>query len=329
LKTKEKTYTAKEFSKLYREEYFDFDFQGHEENREHIDAEILRSLDFIIKQSEKHEKDDLISFYNRGPAVGFPFSLGLGMVSFKCEHCGKKIYLGLIDEKTISVFTNKEGDNFDIVHNEDDNCEFEDGIPYHKSVLNLEEELIFINAFRKTEGGRKYLFPNAPEGKEYDDEFELSSIKGRQGINKHKESQNVAYGAMSNMSIGVYANKDRTHFIISNAYLDDYEEIEYDQEVYDRYKKTLDWLNNNEYEMLGRICLSVWMWEATDRKTLDKNGYNQSRDHQEYEDMVSVKIPSGKWELTHKFDSYDFGFNFTGPAFKSDMEIYSELKLIE
>lgn len=324
MKTKSKTYTIKEFAKLYSEDYFELDLKGHEDARNLISSKILNVIDFALKCIDKHkDNDELLSFYEKGPIIGQPFSFGFEMTYFKCEHCGKNVYLGLIDEKIISTFTITEEGKFELDHT-DDKCEFEEGIPYQKAILNLEEELVFVNAFRNSEGNG-WLFSDAPEGMEYDQEYELSTFKGRRGITKHKESLNVAYGTMSNMIIGIYANKERDHFIISDVYFGDCEES--NPERIKRCDKTLEYLK--EYEMLGSISLGVWRWEATDRKTLDKHGYDESKHKPEYEELLSVKVPSGRWELTHKFDSYDFGFNFSGPAFTSDMEIYSELKLIK
>lgn len=325
---KNKTISVRKFSELLNQGLIEINLMGHSSDIR-SNHSLNNSVKFALKMQEEHinPSDKLYDFYHTEIEIGVPFFFGMGMIDSECDACGERTYLGLIDDKTISIFR-KEGEGFtnDFVYDDKCRCEYEHGIPPQKAVLNFQDEIIFANAFRNSD--MNWLFQDAPEEKEYDDEYSLSTAKGRKGITKFKEDNNVAWGCMSNMSIAIYANAERDHFVITTPFLEDYEECE--GKAKKRQKNTFEYLSNG-FENLGTISLGVWRWEATDRKTLDALGYDDENHKRDYENLIKVKIPSGQWELTHYFDSFAFGYNFdhAEPKFESDTEIYSELKLIK
>jgi hypothetical protein len=305
----------------------EFDMKGHLYKKDAIISELRRKIDFSLEMAEKYKDDEsMLRMFKADVVIGEPLMIGGQMTTFKCHHmCGSSFYLSLVDENSISILRIEGGyptsDPMKFFHDEKCDCEYKDGVPLAVTRLHFEDELVFANAFRNSTMD-EWLFSDAPEDMEYDDEFDLCTVKGRKAISKFRaEEHNLAFGGMSNMSIAIYASKDRDHFIMTRPGLD--------ERNGKKEGKTLKFLEDGGFENIGRIGLGVWRWEATDRKTLDAVGYDETKHARDYDDLVISKIPSGEWEVIHHFDSYKFGYDFVEPNKKSKLEIYSELKLIK
>jgi hypothetical protein len=74
------------------------------------------------------------------------------------------------------------------------------------------------------------------------------------------------------------------------------------------------------------ISLSVWRWEATDAKTLEKAAGKKLKDvvnemKEDYKDVVKVPVKRGIWEFVHYYDTT------SDPENDDELFIYAELKL--
>jgi len=143
------------------------------------------------------------------------------------------------------------------------------------------------------------------EGEEYSRKFNICTLRGKKNIIEYMRSTyNCAYGQMGNMGIGIYANKDRDHVILTHCC------IESDAHT--------DWLSENGFEEIGEVSCRVWRFEATDKNTLYKFGYDVDN---EIDDTVIVPIKSGKWKMNHYYTVTKC------PEPVEGLKIYSEFKL--
>lgn len=329
-KSKNKTYTTQEIKELYEAGKFKMELLGHSLDTRAI-HELEREVEFNLQCQKEHPdpEDGMYKIYRRETEPGTPYIAAGRLISHECDYCGERMYLGLSDEDTLSLFTKvKTGEgfmDFEITYKPENTCKFAEEIAPAVNTLNFEDELIFVNRFYGED--KEYIFEDCPKKLEYNDEYAMRSVAGLQARYKFQaENNNVAYGQFSNMSVGIYANKDASHIIISSPHLD--EEYDREDKAEERRVNTLKFFEENGFECVGYICLDVWRVEASDRKTLDAAGFKEEY-MAEYHDIVKVDIPSGEWEFTHYFDCYDFGYNFENPEFYSEMEIYSEFKLIK
>lgn len=146
--------------------------------------------------------------------------------------------------------------------------------------------LVIANYFKLEE--------DCPKEESFSEKYSLNNVAGRYNIAKYKESKNIAYGQMGNMSIGVYLNKEKTSIIIGPSYhYAEYQEYETEEE----YEKAINKPMFDGYEQVGLICLDVWRWEATDLKTLgDKSKYIDKGN------SVTLKVKTGDWTFQHNYD---------------------------
>jgi hypothetical protein len=151
--------------------------------------------------------------------------------------------------------------------------------------INVDSPLIFANIFRE--------FPDTPEGQKYKRGWDLSSRKGRSNITKHKsEVHNVAWGQMTNTSIGIYVHPDNNSVIIgepSPEEQDDYEEGE-DTAI-------------EGHEFKGDISLGVWRWEAAPLSVVK----DCLKEASKYHGHVQVEAKHGIWDFEHYYDPEDDG----------------------
>lgn len=131
----------------------------------------------------------------------------------------------------------------------------------------------------------------------------INSLIGRKKLMDYLATQNVGYGQMGNMSIGVYSNM-KDEIIISSAYLS--------EERGEKAKQLKKYFKENNFRKLGNISLSMWRWQCADKSVLEE--------HNEVirEDAVIINVESGEWQIEHFFDF----------AYESDV-IFSRLKLKE
>lgn len=162
--------------------------------------------------------------------------------------------------------------------------------------ITVKSKLLISNFFRK--------FSDEPEGEKYSQKYSLSSLSGQEAITAYKATHhNVAFGQMSNMSIGVFINKAKDSIIIGPGFhpaeMKDYDN---DEDYYEEIKKPIF----EGYELVGTISLGVWRWEATDLNTLGKEEYKELKNKTE---VIELDVPHGTWSFQHNFnfDKYEDG----------------------
>ena len=172
--------------------------------------------------------------------------------------------------------------------------------PFHiltptKGEITVASKLIFANFFAGIE--------DTPKGKKYSDEYSLQHAAGLEKITKYKSKRNVAFGQMSNMSIGIFVHPDNRSIIIGNSFDSESESDDEERLIIDGHK------------LVGEISLAVWRWEATDFNTLGKKGYKKLK--KDELDIVEVDAEYGVWEFEHYFENQIGDFE----------TIYSRLRL--
>lgn len=147
--------------------------------------------------------------------------------------------------------------------------------------INVNSRLIFVNFFRLDKDG----VLDCPKEEEHTQKWSLNHTAGIANITQYKsEHQNIAYGQMGNMSVGIFAHPNKKSIIVGNAYQDEDEE-ENDKEY-----------AINGHKFLGRISLDVWRWEATDFNTLGQETYNKVlKENKKYRGIVEVEVDHGVW----------------------------------
>jgi hypothetical protein len=221
-----------------------------------------------------------------------------------CFGCGERLYWVLTGNQ-LQLRNFYDGNNF-VNHPVDYVCPFQTPQPT-RGEIKITSRLLFSNYFREIE--------DAPEGQRYDNEWSLNHLAGRKRITEYKAAQNVAYGQMGNMSIGVYVNQAKTSIIIGPSYhpaeMGDYDSDE-------EYEAAMQVAVFPGYEKVGEICLAVWRWEATDLNTLGDAAYAALLD--EGRDVVELDVPHGVWTFEHHYDMIRRG--------DSENHLYAKLDLM-
>lgn len=154
-------------------------------------------------------------------------------------------------------------------------CEFENDPPYGGEI-EIKSSLVIGCFFVGLED-------DCPEDEQYGDKYDLNCHGGRMARSKWKlENQKVAYGQMTNTSIGIYVNTEGTSVIIGPAWLDD--------------------TRIQDHELVGTVSLSVWRWEASDKDNLGEH-YQKTIDAEHVDNPVDIKVVPGTWKYTHYFRS--------------------------
>lgn len=222
--------------------------------------------------------------------------------SYEAEHCsgcgerlqwvlnGNKLTLREFYNDQIQVPGKKWQGAFDL-HPLDYRCPYEHPIAFGGEI-KISSRLIFVNFFRGIE--------DAPEGKKYTREWSLNDLIGRDNITKYKcATQNIAYGQMSNMSIGIYVNENKDCVIVGPAYHPaECEEYDSDEAFEEAIKKPVF----DGFEMVGTICLDVWRWEATDLATIGEENYDKLVEDHRNRGIVEIDVKHGIWKFEHYFD---------------------------
>lgn len=237
--------------------------------------------------------------YHDEDTIHFPFAH-----SEKCFGCGENLsWIFNGDRLTLREFYNpdkprKRPDLFGSMGDFDRypldyRCPYEHPKPFCGSI-KVTSPLVFVNFFRNSE--------DAPSDVQYSDEWSLSYLRGRENITRHKCSQNIAYGQMDNMSIGVYVNSTKDVVIIGPAY----HPVEWDPESHEmtdeEYKTALSKPLFDDFEMVGTIDLRVWRWEATDLNTIGIENYDALKEDQDCYGVVEIDVQHGAWNFEHYFD---------------------------
>lgn len=247
-----------------------------------------------------------------------------------CFHCDSTMYYLLVDEKTIAYVDSRyywerceqSGNKYEYVFKPKDIkiCAASDLVKVSKltSTINFPTgDVAFVNHYGKT-------VDDLPKKEKYSRPG-LNSVLGRNRIMQYLANQNIGYGQMGNMSIGIYSN-DKDEIIVGSDYFKDKiadtenylngkygkkptgEDLKRCQKKLKDAKKFDALLKKGNFKLKGSISLSVWRWMCADvsiKKTLKG------------EDNVRVKLQAGKYQIEHY---YDFP--------KNGDFLYSRLKLI-
>lgn len=244
-----------------------------------------------------------------------------------CWDCEARLQFILVDKKTVSVIDKSYYYDLQdkLCKTLDEKIDFKlndinlipkcSGLSFVKSRkmvahINVPTgKLIFQNHF-----GENDIIRDKPKGKEYSSPG-LNSIAGRNEIMQHLASQNVGFGQMGNMSVGVYTNS-KDEIIIGNSYykdmLGDRENAlsgKYDMEFT---KEEIDERNNEvrllrkfdrllkkgNFKLKGTISLAVWRWMCADKSVYDAAKIKAG----EHMDVVKVNVQKGKYKIEHYYD---------------------------
>jgi hypothetical protein len=279
------------------------------QTQEDTDANMRR---FYLRRIETDLEigDDLIGFFD----------------SYDCNSCGKRMYyiftgnkleLRMAWDATVIDSIGRKGDHI-LLH---DRCSWETPL-FKVRTINVQSQLIFTNFFRGIE--------DVPDDNEFG-AWSLNTDSGRDNRMTYKaEVQNIAYGQMSNMSIGIYVRNDKKSIIIGLAFHPAENDDSITQEQYEILVEKPIFEN---YELVGTICLEVWRFEATDEKTLGKKRMKQLA-KEKYMDVIKLDVEHGVWEWQHWFDTCDNGYNYipegiTPPMPLPEAYVYSRFTLRE
>lgn len=199
---------------------------------------------------------------------------------------------------------------------DENDCAFSVPKPYGGEIEVGSGVLVFANYFPGLEA-------DSPPDEEHAAEWSLNCLAGRARRCKWKaEQQNVAYGQMGNMSVGIFAHPDKKSIIVGRSGLSGIRECRLSEAQYDALtdgdRAALSRLE--DHELRGEISLAVWRWEAADMERLGSNYEKLVADP--YRDHVAVDVLRGRWKFTHYYDA------------ESDTEgehgdVYARLELIE
>jgi hypothetical protein len=253
-----------------------------------------------------------------------------------CFKCCKRITLILLDKNTIgyaqyNVDPNPEGETWrervangaKDRHTVADRCQFADGIPYGTGTIKIDSKMVLANFFEAGDHQPPELL-DCKEKDEYADEYSLNNQLGRLNIQKYKASNNIAYGQMGNMSLGVYLSRNKKKVVLANPYWEDrHSDLHYetpkDQRPVAHAEK---YIKQHGLEYIGDICLDVWRWEATDYEYVKQFNPSCLEDNCDYH---ILDVEKGDWEFTHYFDSK--GRSKENSYKDDEWEIYAELNL--
>ena len=202
-----------------------------------------------------------------------------------CFGCGKLLRWTYDDGKLrLNCFYNSK--NF-VTH--EHQCEYENPKPF-QGEIQVDSTLVFANIFRE--------FKDSPKEQEYTEAWSLNCFSGREKITKHRAKQNVAYGQMGNMSVGIYVSPNKKSIIVGDPYIADRLGENMTDEEFLKAEPELSKIDGHKF--VGRISLAVWRWEATPINNIGKDTIKKIKE--DYGDVVKVKVPLGVWEFTHFYD---------------------------
>lgn len=218
----------------------------------------------------------------------------------RCWRCGQRLYYVLLGN-TFKACT--------VIHHDDwkirptlvqDKCAYSEKKPL-TGTLKVTGKLLFANFFLHVE--------DTPNGDRYGEEWSLNYHAGRANITKYKAENNVAYGQMGNMSVGIFLHPNKKSIIIGDPYIAErnFEKLcdelgdEKANELYDdpaEYKK-LETIEGHEF--VEKISCEVWRWEAADRNDLNQEQYDALAERQSYSGLVEVEVEQGNWQFEHYY----------------------------
>jgi len=208
--------------------------------------------------------------------------------SEKCHGCGEMLYLMLGSDKLIlcGFYDNKIND----FNKQQNRCPYEN----HKSFvgeIKITSKLIFANFFKNVD--------DTPDCCKYENDWSLNTLIGRNNITNYKCTKNVAFGQMSNMSIGIYVNDNRDSIIVGpSTHPCEYEDYESDEDYIAACSNPVF----DGYKLVGHITLDIWRWEATDINTIGEENYHQLVDDNKCRGLVEIDVQHGIWKFEHFYD---------------------------
>lgn len=166
--------------------------------------------------------------------------------------------------------------------------------------IKIASNMVFANFFRSIE--------DHPEG--YQEEYNINYDIGIANVTKYKAERNVAYGQMSNMSVGVFVHPEKKSIIIGDPYIADHRIDEILDPIEDEAErdKKYEELDHSQFEdidghkLVGTICCDVWRWEATDMLTVGEE-VAKVRAKEDWRDVIELEVPHGIWQFEHYFES--------------------------
>lgn len=239
-----------------------------------------------------------------------------------CHDCGARMYVSLIDDKTIVLsesrkywdISDTKPDRYNFKLTPEDmkklECEMSKLGIVDKFVAEINVpsgELIFANHFKNED---TYEIKK-------DKYRSINDLSGRYELMQDLAKRDIGYGQMGNMSVTIFKKKDGTEIIVGGEY------------GYDESDDLCEFtITHDGYDKLGEISLGVWRWQCGDKKILvEKFGEKISKKLKEvknpkyHEDMVLANVTPGKWVIEHY---YDFPHSKYSEGKK---EIYSRLYL--
>lgn len=287
---------------------------GRKISMEETNATMRKHYQRILDREIKQEKDSENAYECSTMGLGFFAS------EINCFGCGQHFHWTLTDN-VLRLGCCWNGEDH-VINPVDFVCEFKENKPY-RGKIKINSKMIFANFFHLKDDEDNPQFCDAPDGKKYTNEYSLNNKRGRVNIAKYKEANNIAYGQMSNMSVGIYLSPDCKSIIVGDPYvadriMDNLPEDEY-KALTKRDKAKLALIEG--HKMIGRISTDVWRWEATDLTTLGERHYKTIKEtFKDHNPVVVLDVPHGEWQFEHFYDSDSDS--------EEDSPIYSRFTLI-
>lgn len=248
-----------------------------------------------VEESDASMRDFYTRLLNREIEEGVRTNIFPSAESENCQCCGRRL-MWILEDKVLYLrgeYYKVDGDRREWVDQPSGHmCSSPDREEAEiiRGEISVNSNLLISNFFNSVE--------DTPEGKKYDQEYNLCLLYGVKNISRYKQEHNIAYGQMGNMSIGVFLHPSKKSIILGNPWIADRrmesEDYDYDEETYDEDYKNLSVIDG--HHLVGEVCLDVWRWEATDLDTA-KEEYQEIKDS--HRDLVELEVPHGTWEFVH------------------------------
>ncbi len=214
-----------------------------------------------------------------------------------CRNCGERLHL-VLNGNELHLRGKVVGSKF-ILLDKNHTCRLVDPKPMCGEI-SVTGSLLFTNYFG---------LPDCPPGLQYDPRWSMNHKVGIiNSVTYKSKYQNIAYGQMGNMSVGIYVHPNKKSVIVGNPYIADHildEAAEnMTEEDYEKYVSGIDYDSLkviDGHKLVDTFSLSIWRWEATDMATFNKID--------DESDVVKVDVEHGIWSFEHyyttKIGDYD------------------------
>lgn len=176
-------------------------------------------------------------------------------------------------------------------------CIFRDGVkPIEVEIDVPSGKLVFVNFFKN--------YKEHDPKDEWSDEFSLNHARGRLNLSKHFAKQNIGYGQMGNMSVGIYQNKKNKGSIIIGKTDNpaECETLEKGEKGYDEWKAKCDEFNEKlgGFKVKGYVSCEVWRWMCCDASIIGEENW-KPKDYSD--EPVILTVPKGRYKIRHMYRS--------------------------